>query len=645
MAKILVLACNMVPSVDAVGQHLSQLIPALAERAEVDAMTLKGDELAHIQRFGAARLMRVPTAEKAPAERVAAFQRAVARQLDNEPYDVVYCADLFSASTAASASSLGSALLFVDLFDLPSIIFAEQNPGVDDRRWHQSLRRHEMAALMAATRVIVHSEAMRRFLLGLNVPPERVRSLPFGVATDVFTPPSIEVRADPSACLIAALVAPWRDAALDELVSVLAQLPKRVQLQLLTSDPVVDTLEQLAEKYGVARRLRLERASTAEQMANALGNVDVTLVWWGWSDKVLDTGMIAIEALDAMACGRPVVTTEAPGNRELIEKGDLGRCIRRGDTEGLGKYLAELVTSSALRKRLGTRGREFVLDHHSWERVRPHYFALIEDALGAPLGQTATDPKQVETTPADAAVDTPPATAAGEGMHTPVVPRPAPAESASRSPAETPAKSGSAVPAPIALGVSAQLDGAAGDPWVHDTIAMPTQPDVIAAAQDDQAPVVTPGLRSLALMDSVGSETGSEDNTEVRPHTLGPTDETERLQISESLVKRLYGPRSTPRPRVEDEETIRLAAYPDDPASGLAPGAAVEVTAPSARPPAASHHPSVVEIGPGEYVGAPLATDETTDLDREAKRPTPAGDKNHPQRGTAPAADGEKTPR
>lgn len=643
MAKILVLAFDMVPSVDAVGQHLSQLIPALAERAEVDAMTLKGDELAHIQRFGAARLMRVPTAEKAPAERVAAFQRAVARQIDNEPYDVVYCADLFAASTAASASSLGSALLFVDLFDLPSISFGEQNPGIDDRRWHQSLRRHEMAALMAASRVVVHSETMRRYLLGLNVPPERVRSLPFGVATDIFTPPSIEVRADPSACLIAALVAPWRDAALDELARVLAQLPKRVHLQLLTSAPVpvADTLEQVAAQHGVSRRLSLECASTTEQMARALGNVDVALVQWSWSDKVLETGVIAVEALNAMSCGRPVVTTEAPGNREFIEKGDLGHCVRRGDGEGLVKYLTELVTSSALRKRLGTRGREFVLDHYSWERLRPRYLELVEDALGARLGQAVTDPRQSETTPADRAIDTPPVTAPGEGQHTPVMARPTAADGANRSAAEAPAKGGSAVPAPIALGVSDQLDSAAGanDPWVHDTIAMSTQPDVLNAMQAENAPVAAPGLRSLALMDSVGPENGSEDKTEVRPHNLSPSDETERLEISESLVKRLYGPRSTPHVPVEDEETIRLPAFPGDQA--VAPRAA---PAPL-RSPATAPRPSVVEIGPGEFVGAPLGVDETTDLDRETKGAAARSEKISPARGTVAPADGDKTSR
>ncbi|MBN2359053.1 MAG: glycosyltransferase family 4 protein [Deltaproteobacteria bacterium] len=633
MVKIFVPACDLVPGANAVGQHLSLLIPALAERAEVDAMTLKGEELAHIQRFGAARLMRVPTAEKEPTERVAAFQRAVARQLDNDSYDLVYCADLFSASTAVSANSLGNEVLLIDLFDLPSVSFVERHPGSDDRRWQQSVRRHEMSALMTARRIVVHSEAMRRYLLGLNVPQERIRHLPFGVTTAVFSPPSIEVRADPSACLIAAVIEPWSEALLAELLRVVTTLPRRVQVQLVTSDPVAGAVEPLAAQHGLQSRVRVERTTTAEQLASALGNVDVVVVWWGWSDKVIETGLTAVEALDALSCGRPVVATDGPGHRELLDRGELGRCVRRGDVEGLGKCLNELVASSALRKRLGTRGREFALDHCSWERVRQLYTELIEEELGVSIRGTGEPTPPSETTPADAIVDTPPASADYEVLHTPVVPRPAPAADRARG--------GAAVPAPIALGVSDQLEGGAtgSDPWVHDTIAMPTQPDVMEAVRSDSEVVTAPGLRSVALMDSLAPPPGNEDQTDILRQETGSGDETERLEISESLVKRLSESREDTES--DKDEATRLPAQPGD-----APRAAAPENQKPAQPDAGTASPSVVEIGPGEFVALqPLNADESTDLDREAAHHRTDGDTGAPEITTQIPADGEKTPR
>src|SRR5688500_12808696 len=63
---------------------------AQALHAEVDLITLKTDQLSHLEKAGEARLFRVPVGVGTPLQQVEAFRRALNRQLDAQPYDVVH---------------------------------------------------------------------------------------------------------------------------------------------------------------------------------------------------------------------------------------------------------------------------------------------------------------------------------------------------------------------------------------------------------------------------------------------------------------------------------------------------------------------------------------------------------------------------
>jgi hypothetical protein len=57
---------------------------------QVDALTLKSEELAHTERFHQVRVFRVPTSAGTLLEQVDAFARAVRRQIETAEYDFVH---------------------------------------------------------------------------------------------------------------------------------------------------------------------------------------------------------------------------------------------------------------------------------------------------------------------------------------------------------------------------------------------------------------------------------------------------------------------------------------------------------------------------------------------------------------------------
>lgn len=70
------------------------------------------------------------------------------------------------------------------------------------------------------------------------------------------------------------------------------------------------------------------------------------------------TGQVVL--LEAMAMGKPVITTRAPGTTDYIRKGENGFLIGYDDTEGLTQRCCELMDDPALRQRIGNTAREDV---------------------------------------------------------------------------------------------------------------------------------------------------------------------------------------------------------------------------------------------------------------------------------------------
>jgi glycosyltransferase involved in cell wall biosynthesis len=74
--------------------------------------------------------------------------------------------------------------------------------------------------------------------------------------------------------------------------------------------------------------------------------------------------------IEAAASGRPIVTTDSPGCRDLVRDGREGRLVPLHDSEVAARALVELAQDPALRARLGAGARARVLERFTEEKVR-----------------------------------------------------------------------------------------------------------------------------------------------------------------------------------------------------------------------------------------------------------------------------------
>ncbi|MFN2197120.1 MAG: glycosyltransferase family 4 protein [Anaerolineales bacterium] len=117
------------------------------------------------------------------------------------------------------------------------------------------------------------------------------------------------------------------------------------------------------------------------------------LSWWGWQ-----TDMQAVYArshivvlpsfhegvptglLEAAACGRPIVASDIPGCRTVVQDGENGFLVHPGEARPLAEALARLAASADLRGRMGKAGRERVLKFFTQEQINQQTLAVYQQA-------------------------------------------------------------------------------------------------------------------------------------------------------------------------------------------------------------------------------------------------------------------------
>jgi glycosyltransferase involved in cell wall biosynthesis len=198
------------------------------------------------------------------------------------------------------------------------------------------------------------------------MPPERVQVLPPGVDTERFKPgiDGSAVRAEqgiaPDAPLVA-LIARFQDVKGHDTFQAMA---RRVAQEIPDACFVVAGENVHGKSADDAYKARILAAHEADPMLRerlfylgfrpdaervmAAANVIVC------ASQFESYGMVNVEA---MASGKPVVSTRQGGPSETVADGETGYLVDAGDADGLARRVVELLRDPALRARMGAAGR------------------------------------------------------------------------------------------------------------------------------------------------------------------------------------------------------------------------------------------------------------------------------------------------
>lgn len=300
----------------------------------------------------------------------AAFRPVIGRLGEDFRFDLIDSHGLYPMGVAAA--------LLARAFAKPFTITVHGR-DLDTRLPHPLAHRLVRWALTRAAGVVVAAPPLLDRLRGLGVPPERLRLLPDGVDPRLFRPGDraaarLRLGFRGQTLLAVGPFLPRRDETL--IIEALALLPE-AELVLVGDGPELAALADLAHKLKVARRIRVLGVLAHEALPEIYGAADA-LVLTGQRD-----GWPAA-ALEALACGTPVVATAQSGAAELVTVPEAGRLVAQPSAELIAEALLGLFAAPP--DRAATRA---FAERFGWDTATIGQIALFSAILGEPPADLA----------------------------------------------------------------------------------------------------------------------------------------------------------------------------------------------------------------------------------------------------------------
>ena len=222
-------------------------------------------------------------------------------------------------------------------------------------------------AFRKADRVVVTTEAIRGYALrDYGIAADKIEVIPNYVVTELFRPdPTVEQHPN-RICFVGNLKSVKNP---DLLLEAIRGLD--VELVMIGSGVMLEDLQKQAKATG-------SRAQFLGRIPNYRLPIELNQSTLFVLPSRHEGHPKAL--LEAMACGLPVIGTDVPGIRSLIQHGETGYLCDTSP-ESIRQAIVELVDKKALRASLGWQARQFVVDRFSIEKVLERELALLVSLL------------------------------------------------------------------------------------------------------------------------------------------------------------------------------------------------------------------------------------------------------------------------
>ena len=246
------------------------------------------------------------------------------------------------------------------------------------RRWYGFLDM-QMEVARRIPRLLTVSESSRSDVVAqMGVALERLHVVPVGVDPTVFQPRPHRARVPGRIMTTASADVPMKG--LTHLLEALAKVRTErddAHLVVIGQPKPKSAIPRRIEALGLTGAVEFVSGVSTESIVDRYAEAEVACV------PSLYEGF-SLPAVEAMACGVPVVGTTGGAVKEVIGRDqETGLLVPPGDPSALAAAILRALADPALRARLGAAGRERALGRFTWRRTAAstaeHYRALLDE--------------------------------------------------------------------------------------------------------------------------------------------------------------------------------------------------------------------------------------------------------------------------
>jgi glycosyltransferase involved in cell wall biosynthesis len=320
--------------------------------------------------FGPASLARLGARHAAAARRLVRRWRA---RGGPPPLVVTGFGGQLDVLLAARMCRPRAALVFAPLVSLSETLVEDRRVFAPGSVRARAIARLDRATFAAADLVLADTAAHAEYFVELGASPARVAPWHFGVEPELVAVPPVAVV--PRRVLFYGRCLPLHG--LETIIGAAAMLGDRAEFVLIGRGPERARMEALASRIAapVTWRDDVPLATLPAELAAAA----VVL-------GVFDAGrkaaiVVPNKVYQAAAAGRPLVTRDGPGLREVLTPGEYCVAVPAGDARALADAVGGLLDDPARAARLGAAARAHVLDAFGAAATAARLRAVLRERL------------------------------------------------------------------------------------------------------------------------------------------------------------------------------------------------------------------------------------------------------------------------
>jgi glycosyltransferase involved in cell wall biosynthesis len=344
--------------------HIDRFARTLFQRAGGGLLyVLGGDGLPPYQREGEIEVVRYSRASENYLERALGFSARVGALLDAEGASirVAHFRDPWSGMAMAERDLVR----VYEVNGLPSVELPYLHPRIP-RGTLERIAEVEQRCLDAADAVVVPSPVIAAALQRRGLAAERLHVIPNGA--DLGGPTSRPPDAPDRYLLYFGALQPWQG--LDTALRALARLADLDDLHLVVCASVhrrkAKPYRKLAARLGVAERVHWRFALPEHELAPWREHALASLAPLRDCARNVAQGCAPLKVLESMASGVPVLASDLPVARELMEDGGQGLLVPPDRPGELARAVRTLLDFPERSAAMGAAGRARVEERFTW---------------------------------------------------------------------------------------------------------------------------------------------------------------------------------------------------------------------------------------------------------------------------------------
>ncbi len=189
----------------------------------------------------------------------------------------------------------------------------------------------------------------------------RMHELPFGVDEQRFT--LVRRGGSFTVLFVGGMDKAHAFKGVDILLRAVAILPSDVTCSLVGDGDLRPGYEKLAKDIGITDRVTFRGRVSDEELPDAYRRAEIFTF-----PSTSGAEAFGLAALEAQACGVPVVASDLPGVRTVVANGETGFLVPPNDVNALAERLKYLLDHAEVRYAMGKRARERVIERFTWTK-------------------------------------------------------------------------------------------------------------------------------------------------------------------------------------------------------------------------------------------------------------------------------------